>query len=78
MQIVISVLGSDYLSPDTIVSRVATIEFFLTQTVENCSFTRNCMFEGRGDCLGWEVGQSARIVNNISSLTNTYTGKERG
>lgn len=80
---IISILNSDYRSPDTAISKTAVIEFLLVQLAENCSFARRCGFEpgetSSGICAGWKIGNGVRIISTQSSqpsLQNSFTGEQ--
>ena len=55
------VLGSDYMHPGTSeVTRMALVEFSLSEPPESCSLLKECDFEG-GSC-DWILGESVGIV----------------
>ena len=69
-------MNSDYLSPSGLVSRVANIEFLLTQQMENCSYSSSCGFEaGESGCGLWIVGEGVGVIDTPKPIQNTFMGR---
>ena len=76
VQVLVSVMNSDYRSPEQLISRVAAIEIFLAEVRENCTFTRMCQFEeGEEECARWRLGDDVRLVNvQETPFESSFTG----
>ena len=77
LQVLVSIMNSDYRSRDSLISRLAVMEFFLAQIADNCSFARSCLFEGESECDQWRTGDGVSVIDtkmSILPIQNPFTG----
>ena len=62
VQVVGTVVHSDYLFASSSIQRAALIEFVLLPTTQNCSFPSSCDFEST--CTSWQLDSRSRITDS--------------